>query len=168
VSANGQKVDFVCADDLRRVVFTLEGDPMKNPSAVLLYGHDELLLWTRRLVFEWAGYQVSVAQELRQVSCLLDREHVDLIVLCYSLSRTECAIAGLIAKSRSDVPTLLMTECGDRGSRDCDMREVADACFDSMLGPEALVRKVDALLQIERPRTLPMQMETRYARQGVA
>jgi len=48
------------------------------------------------------------------------------------------------------------------------MREVADACFDSLLGPEALVRKVDAILHIERPRTLPMQMETRYARQGVA
>jgi DNA-binding response OmpR family regulator len=141
---------------------------MKNPSAVLLYGHDELLLWTRRLVFEWAGYQVSVAQELRQVSRLLNREHVDLIVLCYSLSRTECAIAGLIAKSRTEVQTLLMTECGDRGSRDCDMREVADARFDCMLGPEALVRKVDAILHIERLNTLPAQMETRYARQGVA
>jgi DNA-binding response OmpR family regulator len=141
---------------------------MKNPSAVLLYGHDELLLWTRRLVFEWAGYQVSVAQELRQVSRLLDREDVDLIVLCYSLSRTECAIAGLIAKSRTEVPTLLMTECGERGSRDCDMREVADARFDSLLGPEALVRKVDAILHIKRPHTFPVQMDRRYASQGVA
>src|SRR5258708_26368271 len=118
---------------------------MKNPSAILLYGHDELLLWTRRLVFEWAGYEVSIAQELRQISPLLDREHVDLIVLCHSLSLTECAIAGLIAKSRSEVPTLLVTKCGRTGGRDCDMREVADACFDCMLGPEALIRKVDAI-----------------------
>ena len=141
---------------------------MKNPSAILLYGHNELLLRTRRLVLEWAGYEISVAQELRQVSRLLDREHVDLIVLCYSLSRTECAIAGLVAKNRSEVPTLLMTECGEMGNRDCGMREVADACFDSMLGPEALVGKVDALLRIERPHTLLAQMGTRYAPQGAA
>lgn len=141
---------------------------MRNASAVLLYGHDEMLLLTRKLVLERAGYQVSVAQELRQVSRLLDREHVDLIVFCYSLSRTECATAGLIAKSRSEVPILLMTECGDTGSRDCDMREVADARFDSMLGPEALIRKVDGILHIERLSMIPAQRETRYARQGVA
>jgi len=141
---------------------------MKKPSAVLLYGHDELLLVTRSLVLEWAGYEVSVAQELRQVSCLLDGKHVDLIVLCYSLSRTECAMAGLIAKSRSEVPTLLMTEHGQTGNRDCDMREVADVCFDSMLGPEALIRKVDTILQIKRPRAFPTEIERSYTRQGVA
>ena len=139
---------------------------MKNHSAILLYGHEELLLWTRRLVLEWAGYEVSVAQEIRQASQLLDREHVDLIVLCYSLSRAECA--ELIATSRGEVPTLLMTECGEMGSRDCDMREVADSCFDSILGPEALVRKVDAILHIKRPHTFPVQMDKRYASQGVA
>jgi DNA-binding response OmpR family regulator len=141
---------------------------MRNSSAVVLYGHNERLLLTRKLVLEWAGYQVSVAQELRQISQLLDREHVDLIVLCYSLSRTECAIAGLIAKSRSEVPTLLITECGDGGSRDCDMREVADARVDSMLGPEALVGKVDAILHIERLNTLPALMEARFAHPVVA
>jgi DNA-binding response OmpR family regulator len=141
---------------------------MRNSSAVVLYGHDERLLLTRKLVLEWAGYQVSVAQELRQISRLLDREHVDLIVLCYSLTRTECATAGLIAKSRSEVPTLLITECGDRGSRDCSMREVADARFDSMLGPEALVSEVDAILKIERLNTPPALMKTRYAAQVVA
>jgi DNA-binding response OmpR family regulator len=139
---------------------------MKNPSAILLYGHDELLLWTRRLVFEWAGYEVSVAQELQQVSQLLDREDVGLIVLCYSLSRAECA--ELIAASRSEVPTLLITECGEMGNRDCDVKEVADAWFDSILGPEALVRKVDAILHIKRPHTFPIQMDKRYASQGVA
>jgi DNA-binding response OmpR family regulator len=139
---------------------------MKNHSAVLLYGHDELLLWTRRLVLEWAGYEVSVAQELRQASQLLDQEDVGLIVLCYSLSRAECA--ELIATSPSEVPTLLITECGEMGNRDCDMREVADTCFDSILGPEALVRKVDAILHIKRPHTFPIQMDRRYASQGVA
>jgi DNA-binding response OmpR family regulator len=141
---------------------------MKNPSAILLYGHDELLLWTRKLLLEWAGYEVNVAQEFRQLSQLLDREHVDLIVLCYSLSRTECAIAGLIAKSRSEVPTLLMTEHGQTANRDCDMREVADMCFDCMLGPEALIRKIDTILQIKRPRWFPTEIERRFASQGVA
>jgi DNA-binding response OmpR family regulator len=139
---------------------------MKNHSAILLYGHNELLLWTRRLVLEWAGYEVGVAQELRQASQLLDREDVGLIVLCYSLSRAQCA--ELIATSRSEVPTLLITECGEMGNRDCDRREVADACFDSILGPEALVRKVDAILHIKRPHTFPVPMDNRYASQGVA
>jgi DNA-binding response OmpR family regulator len=139
---------------------------MKNHSAILLYGHEEMLLWTRRLVLEWAGYEVSVAQELRQASQLLDREDVGLILLCYSLSRAECA--ELIATSRGEVPTLLMTECGVMGNRDCDTREVADSCFDSILGPEALVRKVDAILHIKRPHTFPVQMDNRYASQGVA
>ena len=139
---------------------------MKNHSAILLYGHEEMLLWTRRLVLEWAGYEVSVAQELRQAFQLLDREDVGLILLCYSLSRAECA--ELIATSGSEVPTLLMTECGEMGNRDCDMREVADTCFDSILGPEALVRKVDAILHIKRPHTFPVQMDKRYASQGVA
>jgi len=45
-------------------------------------------------------------------------------------------------------------------SRDCHMREVADARIDSILGPEALVWKIDALLHIERTHTLPTQMES--------
>jgi DNA-binding response OmpR family regulator len=159
---------FCCADDFSGWFSPVEGDTMKNPSVVLFYGHNELLLWTRKLLLEWAGYEVSVAQELRQVSCLLDRKHVDLIVLCYSLSRTECAMAGLIAKSRSEVPTLLMTEHGQTGNRDCDMREVADVCFDSMLGPEALIRKIDTILQIKRPRSFPTEIERRFASQVVA
>jgi len=141
---------------------------MKNPSTVLLYGNDEMLLWTRKLVLEWAGYEVCVAQEIAQLSELLDREDVDLILLCYSLSRTECADARLIAKSHSEVPTLLMTECGHRGSPDGDRREVADARFDCMLGPEALVRKVDAILHIKRPHSFPTQIARRHASEGVA
>jgi DNA-binding response OmpR family regulator len=139
---------------------------MNTLPVVLLYGHDEMLLLTRSLIFKHAGYGVSIARELKDIAPMLGKGHVGLIVLCYSLSRTECVTAGFIAKNRSDVPTLLMT--ADGASRDRYLGDVADALFDSMLGAEALLQKVARMLHVERQRVLAEAFDGRRPSTGAA
>jgi DNA-binding NtrC family response regulator len=139
---------------------------MNIPPVVLLYGHDEMLLLTRSLVFQQAGYRVNTARELQESSPLLGKGHVDLVVLCYTLSHAECVTAGRIAKNRSEVPTLLITAYGE--GQDCSLREVADADCDSFLGPAAMVAEADRMLEIVRQRILEERMEEGVLDMGAA
>ena len=120
-------------------------------SSVLFFGHDELLLLTRGRIFELAGFRVSFAQALHQVSPLIREHSVDLIVLCHTSSEAECTtVDGVAEKERIQVLRLLMTE-SEGGSRgDSATREGADGIFDWTRGPEALLNEACSMLRIER------------------
>lgn len=129
---------------------------MSMVSSVLFYGHDELLLATRGRIFEFAGFRVCYATELQQLARLVYERSVDLMVLCHSLTRTECTTAGLIAQNeRIAVFRLLITETS-AVCPDFKMKEVADGTVDWMLGPEALVDAACTMLHIA-PRWMPVQ-----------
>jgi DNA-binding response OmpR family regulator len=119
---------------------------------VLFYGHDELLLMTRRRILEGAGFRADVTSEVREIPRLLRALPADLVVLCHSLSRTECVVAGMVARNhRPDVQMLLLASDGFFGERDTSMSEVADDVLTLSLEPERLVAKVRSMLD-ERPR----------------
>jgi DNA-binding response OmpR family regulator len=126
-----------------------------TPQTIVLYGHDELLLMTRRRILEFAGFRASVTSDVKEIPRLVRELSADLVVLCHSLSRTECVLAGLIAKNhRAELRTLLMVTDGSIGELDCGMSEVADEIFNLSLEPEKLVAKVRSMLAYRPQSTL--------------
>jgi ActR/RegA family two-component response regulator len=59
-------------------------------AGILIFGHDAILLETRRLILEKAGFQVWIADEANEAVQVLVREPIDLFILCQSLSHDEC------------------------------------------------------------------------------
>jgi DNA-binding response OmpR family regulator len=130
---------------------------------ILFYGHDELLLMTRRRILEGAGFRAGVTSQLKEIPRLVCELPADLVVLCHSLSRTECVMAGLLTRNhRPDVRMLLMVAEGFFRERDCAMSEVADDILTLSLEPENLVAKVRSMLK-EQPqgRVMPFPEEAR-------
>jgi DNA-binding response OmpR family regulator len=126
---------------------------------ILLYGHDELLLMTRGRILDGAGFQAAMTMDVREIPRLVRELPTDLIVLCHSLSRTECVLASMVAKNhRAALRTLLIIGDDYMDERDYEMDEVADEIFKLSLEPEKLVAKVRSMID-ERPqsrmRTLP-------------
>ena len=61
---------------------------MSSRSAVLCFGHDELLLRTRRLILR-KSFQVSVATSMEAIAALARLGRMDLVLLCHSLTERE-------------------------------------------------------------------------------
>jgi DNA-binding response OmpR family regulator len=141
-----------------------------NTPSILFYGHDELLLVTRRRILEGAGFRADVTSELKEIPRLVHELPADLVVLCHSLSRTECVVAGMIARNhRPEARILLLVADGffgerDRG-RDTSMSEVADDILTLSLEPETLVAKVRSMLN-ERPQGKVMIFPEEGRRRG--
>ena len=56
---------------------------------ILVYGNDEMLLITRRMVFEKAGYRVFTANSLSNAALVLMNHQIDVLILCQTLSDDE-------------------------------------------------------------------------------
>jgi hypothetical protein len=94
-----------------------------------------------------------MTMDVMEIPRLVRELCTDLVVLCHSLSRTECVLAGMIAKNhRAALRTLLIVADGSIGECDYGMSEVADQIFNLSLGPEKLVAKVRSMLN-ERPQS---------------
>ena len=77
---------------------------------VLVYGSDKLLLETRTMVLEQAGFRVLSAAEPSEAELLIGAHPVSLVVLCHSLSAIRCESVLEFAKSRKPaVRTLVLT-----------------------------------------------------------
>jgi hypothetical protein len=137
-------------------------------SSVLFFGHDELLLLTRGRIFELAGFHVCFAQELPQVSELIRKRSADLIVLCHSLSQTECDTAASIAEhERIQVLRLLFTEEECRKGQSFG-RTPAHSTFNSTRGPIALLEEACYMLRTEQRWTPPEAVLAFAAKGGLA
>jgi DNA-binding NtrC family response regulator len=58
-------------------------------AAIFLYGNDVMMLTTRRLVLEKAGYTVFTAENVSNAMLVLMNHHIDLLVLCQSVDDDE-------------------------------------------------------------------------------
>ena len=63
---------------------------MYASAGILIFGHDAILLETRRLILKGAGFQVRIATEATEALQVLVREPIDLFILCQSLPLNEC------------------------------------------------------------------------------
>ena len=57
--------------------------------AIFIYGIDAMLLTTRRMIFEKAGFTVFTAESLSNAALVLMDHRIDIFVLCQSLSDGE-------------------------------------------------------------------------------
>jgi DNA-binding response OmpR family regulator len=120
-----------------------------NPSSavhtlvgILVYGSDELLLGTRTMVLENAGFQVFSAISSDGAESIMKSGEVALVVLCHSLSEQQCEAALDFAKrQRPALNTLVLTASGSP----CSERTTG-AVLSAFDGPRKLVETVQDLL----------------------
>lgn len=62
---------------------------MPDSMAVLLYGHEKNVLFTRQAILEKAAFCVFTASDLKEVEAFSSAEQIKLIVICHSVSLEE-------------------------------------------------------------------------------
>jgi DNA-binding NtrC family response regulator len=111
---------------------------------ILVYGNEVLLVKTRHLILEKAGYQVFSAMDFAGAANVLLNQPINLVLLCQSLSDTKRR--DFLEKARAIKPDLKCAVFGDHG------REVAlegTGVSEKVDGPCGLL-KVTSKLLIER------------------
>ena len=120
---------------------------MLTQLSILLFGHDPILLQTRRLVLEQAGYWVTQTTELSRLVCLVSLEQVNLLVLCHTLSMEECGRAAALVQTRWPQVQTVTLLAGDAG---CRLTASSDQ-VDSREGPKRLVDTIAGLIRFKAP-----------------
>jgi DNA-binding response OmpR family regulator len=110
---------------------------------------------TRRRILEGAGFRADYTSEVREIPRLVRELPADLVVLCHSLTCTECVAAATVARNhRPEVGVLLLMPDGFLRESDREsgygISEAADDIFALSLEPERLVAKVRSMLK-DRP-----------------
>jgi DNA-binding response OmpR family regulator len=123
---------------------TLNSESASTKSVcILVYGSDDVLLGTRTMVLEKAGYTVFSARDPSDFQEILLGRTISLLVLCHSLSAEMCAAAIEFAENRHPVTRCLELTAGDSP---CSER-AHDAVLSALDGPRKLVETVQHLLQ---------------------
>jgi DNA-binding response OmpR family regulator len=112
--------------------------------SIFLYGNDQTLLMTRRLILEKEGYRVFTAMRFGDAMLLTMTQRLDVLILCQSLSVEERN--GVLATVREIAPSLktLIVRSGESvypiGAQEESVEGVIDpkallGVIDRMLGP---------------------------------
>lgn len=114
---------------------------MTHRFAVLCYGHDELLLHTRRLILR-EYFQVLAAASVEAVAAIACVEQMDLVLLYHSLSEGECdQMIALVGGLWPQAKVLILTAPNlDRASSQPHEE------FAALDGPYSLMRKMREML----------------------
>ena len=88
---------------------------MHDPASLLLYGRDQSLLHTRKLVLEIGGDNVSITTNASQVRQILNSSSIDLLVLCQTLQVDECDELAQLTRIAWPDTKVLVLEGGRRG-----------------------------------------------------
>lgn len=115
---------------------------MSTTPCLLIYGHDAMLLQTRRWLLEGECFRVLSVADLAEVRRLVADEQIDLFVLCHSLSPRESREALTTARAiRPDIKGLFITVDGSSYAEEPQAGVVS--CFG---GPKVLLTAVRELL----------------------
>ena len=110
--------------------------------SVLSLTHESGLMWTRRLLLEREGCNVVTASNIPEFRACVRSQAFDLILLCQSISPSECESAAQFAREHAPSARLLLMfnrigKC---------MPEHADVLLDSLAGPKAFLQTAQRLL----------------------
>ena len=121
-------------------------DPSSTRSTqvcILVYGSDELLLRTRTMVLEQAGFRVFTAIRPEDAETIIKTRDVALVVLCHSLSLENRESLLEFANVREPaLKTVVLT-----ASNSLYPEHIPGAVLDSLDGPRKLVETVNRLLK---------------------
>jgi hypothetical protein len=70
------------------------------PPAILIYGHDTMLLETRRMVLENDGFHTWTAENSMDVAEAITSDRIEVLILCHSLTFEECQQAHFLGCSQ--------------------------------------------------------------------
>jgi DNA-binding NtrC family response regulator len=111
---------------------------------LLSYGHDEMLLFTRRRILE-REYWVEACDRLCDLEEVLAKGPFQLALLCQSVPDAECQeIMQRVRAAWPEIKVLVLRESivGVRTTTRCDHT------MDSLEGPPALLHEIHVLLEI--------------------
>jgi DNA-binding response OmpR family regulator len=114
---------------------------LRRRPRLLCYGHDGMLLYTRKLILE-AEFSVERCEELSGLAEVLSRGRVDLVLVCHSVPQEECA--EVIEKVRAESPAVKVLALQESLGGACSAH--SDATMDNLEGPPALLHEIHALL----------------------
>jgi len=114
-----------------------------NPQ-VLVVSRDEMLLQSRQLILG-AFFQVYGAGRIREVEDLMARRRFDLIILCYTLSKSECQqVMDMAAGQKRRPRILVLSPAGSRPPEpDSSLAMMTEA------GPYYLLKKTAEMLGVD-------------------
>jgi hypothetical protein len=138
---NSSGISAIPAFDIPR--HSIDGAPqlLRRP-CILCFGHDEILLQTRRWMLE-REFHVDVAKDLENVSRLADERPIDLLILCHTLQEEECQQA--ISLVRTLAPkSRILAFAKLNGNPTCAGYDERIDCLD---GPHSLISQVIELLR---------------------
>lgn len=132
---------------------------MNHSAQVLVVSRDEMLLQTRQLILG-AFFQVNGAGRIQEAEAWIAKRAFDLIVLCYSLSPSECARVVELVEGQSPRPKILtLTAAGTPPSN-----VGADAELMVEAGPYGLLKKTAEILGVD----LKARQQSAQARSSTA
>lgn len=111
---------------------------------VLVVSRDAMLLQTRQLILG-AFFEVQCAGRIREIEALISRHRFDLLILCYTLSESECRqVMDLATEQKRRPRILILTPAGSPPIEAAP----ADAMM-SEAGPYYLLKKSAEMLGID-------------------
>ena len=114
-----------------------------QPPSILVYGREPVLLQSRHWVFEVAGFRVASAANLAKARQIAQREPIDLLVLCHTLSKDEYREAVAWADSLPGLKRIVLLPAGAPCS-EVSSEEV----LNQLAGPRELVAAAHRLLPV--------------------
>jgi DNA-binding response OmpR family regulator len=114
---------------------------MMSHARVLVVSRDEMLLRTREMILG-AFFHVERAGRFVEAKTLLDHKRFDLIVVCHSLTSSECEQLATLAHEQVPHPQILAMSSSSRAS----LLPWADKQLGVDAGPYGLVKKCAEML----------------------
>jgi DNA-binding response OmpR family regulator len=114
---------------------------MNSHARVLVVSRDEMLLRSRQLILG-AFFLVEGAGRFTEARAMLNSKSFDLIVLCHSLTSTECEQLAMLARKQVPRPQVLAMSASSRAS----INPWADKQLGVDAGPYGLVKKCAEML----------------------
>jgi hypothetical protein len=82
---------------------------MPTTPSILIYGHDAVLLDTRRLILAMRGYEMHTTGDGLGMESALLQNHFRLLILCHTLTLSELRQSLALARARErQIPSLLL------------------------------------------------------------
>jgi hypothetical protein len=114
---------------------------------ILVYGNDEMLGTTRKLILDKAGYQVFSETNFASALAVLVNQGVNVLLLCQSLTEEERR--GILETGRAIQPEIKCVTFGyDRLEI---VFENGESAFKTPNGPASLIKTIDRLLHSGSP-----------------
>jgi hypothetical protein len=115
---------------------------------VVCYGHEEMLLHTRKLILE-REFLTERCETLAGLTEILSRGHLDLVMICQSVSDAECEEVIEMVRAASPEAKVLVMQAGHPAS--CSVH--SDAAMGNLEGPRALLEEIRGILGIVGPQS---------------